>query len=64
MHVQRSVSESQMNAQAFNWQQKGWPKATCNRAALRDELKAFVAAFKTLKRALKGPQDIEAWRGR
>ena len=48
----------------YCWQQKGWPKATCNRAALRDELKAFVAAFKTLKRALKGPQDIEAWRGR
>ena len=48
-----------MNAQTFNWQQKGWPKATCNRAALRDELKAFAAAFKTLKKALKGPQDME-----
>ena len=48
-----------MNAPIFNWQQKGWPKATCNRAALRDELKAFAAAFRTLKKALKAPQDME-----
>ena len=48
-----------MNAPIFNWQQKGWPKATCNRAALRDELKAFEAAFRTLKKALKAPQDME-----
>ena len=48
-----------MNAQTFNWQQKGWPKATCNRAALRDELKAFEAAFRTLKKVLKAPQDME-----
>ena len=47
----------------YCWQQKGWPKATCNRAALRDELKAFASAFKTLKKALKAPQDMEvvAW---
>ena len=25
---------------SFNWQQKGWPKASCNRLDLRDELKA------------------------
>ena len=43
----------------FNWQQKGWPKATVNRAALRDELKAFGAAFRELKKALKKPQDME-----
>ena len=43
----------------FNWRQKGWPKATCNRAALRDELKAFETAFKALKKALKAPQDME-----
>ena len=48
-----------MNAQTFNWQQKGWPKATCNRAALRDELKAFETAFRMLKKALKAPQDME-----
>jgi len=28
----------------YNWQQKGWPKATCNRAVLREELKAFETA--------------------
>ena len=38
----------------FNWQQQGWPKATCNRAALRDEMKAFEVAFRDLKKALKG----------
>ena len=43
----------------FNWQQKGWPKAAVNRAALRDELKAFGAAFRELKKALKKPQDME-----
>ena len=48
-----------MNRPLFNWQQKGWPKAICNRAALRDELKAFEAAFRTLKKALKAPQDME-----
>ena len=48
-----------MSAGQFNWQQKGWPKATCNRAALRDELKAFEAAFRDLKKALKKPQDME-----
>ena len=44
---------------SFNWQQKGWPKATVNRAALADELKAFETAFKSLVRALKKPQDLE-----
>ena len=44
---------------SFNWQQRGWPTATVNRAALRDELKAFEAAFKTLSKALKMPQDLE-----
>lgn len=29
----------------FNWQQHGWPNATVNRAALKDELDAFKAAF-------------------
>ena len=48
-----------MNVPTYNWQQKGWPKATCNRAALREELKAFEAAFRTLKKALKAPQDME-----
>lgn len=44
---------------SFNWQQKGWPRVTCNRAALRDELKAFEAAFKALKKALGKSQDLE-----
>lgn len=44
---------------SFNWQQKGWPKVTCNRAALRDELKAFEAAFKALKKSLGKSQDLE-----
>ena len=48
-----------MNAGQFNWQQKGWPRATCNRAALRDELAAFKVAFMELKKALKKPQDME-----
>jgi len=48
-----------MNAGQFNWQQKGWPRATCNRAALRDELAAFKVAFMKLKKALKKPQDME-----
>ncbi len=43
----------------FNWQQRGWPKATVSRAALRDELKAFGAAFRALKKALGKPQDPE-----
>lgn len=43
----------------FNWQQKGWPKATVNRAALRDELKAFGVAFRALRKALRKPQDLE-----
>ena len=48
-----------MSVGQFNWQQPGWPKAFCNRAALRDELKAFEAAFKALKKTLKAPQDME-----
>jgi len=44
---------------SYNWQQEGWPKATCNRAALRDELKAFETAFRSLKKVLKKPQDME-----
>ena len=43
----------------FNWQQEGWPKATVNRAALRDELKAFGVAFRALKKALGKPQELE-----
>jgi len=44
---------------SYSWQQKGWPKATCNRAVLRDELRAFGEAFSALKKALKQPQDME-----
>lgn len=48
------------HAEVYNWQQKGWPKATCNRAALRDELKAFEAAFLRVKNALQGQLDDKA----
>lgn len=43
----------------YNWQLESWPKATINRAALREELNAFTKAFKELKNALRKPQDLE-----
>lgn len=45
---------------AFNWQQTGWPKATVNRAALKEELDAFKAALTGARKFLKKPQDPEA----
>ena len=39
----------------FNWQQRGWPKATVNKAALRDELDAFKTALRDAKRFLGKP---------
>ena len=44
----------------FNWQQRGWPKATVNKAALRDELDAFKSALRDAKRFLGKPQEPEA----
>ena len=44
----------------FNWQQKGWPKATVNTAALRDELDAFKVALRDAKKFLRKPQEPEA----
>ena len=44
----------------FNWQQRGWPKATVNKAALRDELDAFKIALRDAKRFLGKPQEPEA----
>ena len=44
----------------FNWQQMGWPKATVNRGALREELAAFKAALAGARKSLKAPQDPEA----
>jgi len=44
----------------FNWQQRGWPKATVNKAALRDELDAFKTALRDAKRFLGKPQEPEA----
>lgn len=44
----------------FNWQQDGWPNATVDRAALRDELGAFKAAFAKVKDSLKQTQDQSA----
>ena len=44
----------------FNWQQKGWPKATVSKAALRDELEAFKIALRDAKRLFLGkPQEPE-----
>ena len=43
----------------YNWQQKGWPRASVKRAALREELKAFESAFKALKKCLAPAQDPE-----
>ena len=44
----------------FNWQQKGWSKATVNTAALRDELDAFKVALRDAKKFLGKPQEPEA----
>ena len=35
-----------MGAPTYNWQQKGWPRFTYNRAHLSDELSAFADAFR------------------
>ena len=44
----------------FVWQQKGWPNATVDRAALKDELVAFKDALLRARRFLRKPQDPEA----
>ena len=41
-----------MSAPTYNWQQKGWPRFTYNRAHLSDELSAFADAFRKVKKAL------------
>lgn len=38
-----------MSAPTYNWQQKGWPRFTYNRAHLADELSAFADAFRKVK---------------
>ena len=38
----------------FNWQQKGWPKATVNTAALRDELDAFKVILRMFEDGMDG----------
>ena len=48
-----------MNAPIYNWQQKGWPRFTYNRAHLSDELSAFADAFRKVKKALRPKQDPE-----
>lgn len=42
-----------MSAPTYNWQQKGWPRFTYNRAHLSDELSAFADAFRKVKAALR-----------
>ena len=44
----------------FIWQQKGWPNATVDRTALKDELYAFKAALSRARKFLRRPQDPEA----
>ena len=48
-----------MSAPTYNWQQKGWPQFTYNRAHLSDELSAFADAFRKVKAALRSKQDPE-----
>jgi len=43
----------------FNWQQRGWPKATVDRRVLREELAAFASAFRVVQKAFRKPQDME-----
>ena len=38
----------------LNWQQKGWPKATVNTAALRDELDAFKVILRMFEDGMDG----------
>ena len=44
----------------FAWQQPGWPNATVDRAALKDELVAFKDALSKARNFLKKPHDLEA----
>lgn len=44
----------------FAWQQPGWPNATVDRAALKDELVAFKDALSKARKFLKKPHDLEA----
>ena len=45
-----------MSAPTYNWQQKGWPRFTYNRAHLADDLSAFADAFRKVKTALRHKQ--------
>ena len=44
----------------YAWQMPGWPNATVDRAALRDELAAFSAALSSARKFLRKTQDAEA----
>ena len=57
--MKRTSREEQPGGE-FNWQQKGWPVATVEKAALKDELAAFKAALGNAKKLLKKPQSPEA----
>ena len=47
------------NMEIYCWQMAGWPRASVNRAALGDELRAFAAVFAAVKKSLRQPQDME-----
>ncbi|MGN0886719.1 MAG: DUF4172 domain-containing protein [Candidatus Spyradenecus sp.] len=44
----------------YNWQQAAWPKVTVNKAALREELKAFETALGHVKQAFLRQMDAKA----
>lgn len=45
---------------SYNWQQKGWPNATVDRSAIKDELKSFEVAFLHVKNAIRKQVDAKA----
>ena len=45
---------------SYNWQQKGWPNATVDRSAIKDELRSFEVAFLHVKNAIRKQVDAKA----
>ena len=56
----KKTSGKEQPAGEFNWQQQGWPIATVDKAAIKDELDAFRNALSIAKKFLKKPQAPEA----
>ena len=49
-----------MNASTYNWQQKGWPRFSFDREALRGALDDFADAVKSVRGAFDAPEDLQA----